>query len=156
MLKNQERLKKSFLGELEKHLIFLGYEGYELETRDNLGYEYYRLALKTEPVVIYFDCYDFTKTTISFLHFTLQGIMTATLFKIFKKNKKSIENTKVTHIKEKFNREQLELKKEKIRQLIEVDKTIKITKIAEELGITRQSLYKNIELKNFIDRLKKQ
>ena len=154
MSRNQERIKKSFLGELEKHLIFLGYEGYELETRENLGYEYYRLALRTEPVVIYFDCYDFTKTTISFIHFTLQGIMTATLFKIFETNKKSIENKKVTHIKEKFNREQLELKKEKIRQLIEVDKTMKITKLAEELGMTRQGLYKNQELMEFIKKIK--
>ena len=51
-----------------------------------------------------------------------------------------------THIKDDYNKNKLKENKEKIRQLLEVDKTLTITAIAQELNITRQGLYKTKNL----------
>ena len=98
---------------------------------------------------IFFDNFEFLQPY--FLSFYIKG------FKALLYGKKDViiqPNQGKTHIKDDYNKNKLKENKEKIRQLLEVDKTLTITAIAQELNITRQGLYKNQELIQLINKLK--
>ena len=147
MSKKQELNKKVFENYLEMHLNELGYGGFILEFEDNI----YTLSFPNLPFSIYFDDYIFYPNP-TFLNFYLNELKILSLWDM--SEQECFINQSTKHIKSDFNKKQLEANKEKIRQLLEVDKNIKITKIAEELGMTRQGLYKNQELIKLIKSLK--
>ncbi len=72
-----------------------------------------------------------------------------------KEIKSTNKTNKISYLREEKDIERLEENKKKISKLLSVDKNLKISEIAKELNITRQGLYKNQELKNLIDELKK-
>lgn len=153
MTKKQELNKKVFEETLKKHLKFLGYSLNEndLEEGENETGNFYRLFIGA--FTLYFDDYRYYDEHLPFIAFLKQGFQIGCLFpNSYNPTSKTIIQRK--HIKDDFNKEQLKLNKEKIRQLLEVDKTLSITAIAQELGITRQAIYKNTDLKKFIDNLK--
>ena len=78
------------------------------------------------------------------------------IIELGKKLKKDVRpDEKKSYIREQHDKKKLEQYKEKISKLLEIDKKISITKIAESIGITRQAIYKNIELNVFIENIKK-
>ena len=145
MNKKQELNKKIFESNLERHLKLLGYSNYQLEFEEGV----YNLVFQNEPMSIFFDDFEFLKPY--FLSFYIKGFKAFTLWK---KDEIIQTNQGKSHIKDDYNKNKLKENKEKIRQLFAVDKNIKITKIAEELGMTRQGLYKNQELIELINKLK--
>lgn len=145
MNKKQELNKKIFESNLERHLKLLGYSNYQLEFEEGV----YNLVFQNEPMSIFFDDFEFLKPY--FLSFYIKGFKAFTLWK---KDEIIQPNQGKSHIKDDYNKNKLKENKEKIRQLFAVDKNIKITKIAEELGMTRQGLYKNQELIELINKLK--
>ena len=72
-----------------------------------------------------------------------------------KELKSTNKTNKISYLREEKDLKRLEENKKKISKLLSVDKNLKISEIAKELNITRQGLYKNQELKNLIDELKK-
>lgn len=145
MNKKQELNKKIFESNLERHLKLLGYSNYQLEFEEGV----YNLVFQNEPMSIFFDDFEFLKPY--FLSFYIKGFKAFTLWK---KDDIIQPNQGKSHIKDDYNKNKLKENKEKIRQLFAVDKNIKITKIADELGMTRQGLYKNQELIELINKLK--
>ncbi len=145
MNKKQELNKKIFESNLERHLKLLGYSNYQLEFEEGV----YNLVFQNEPMSIFFDDFEFLKPY--FLSFYIKGFKAFTLWK---KDEIIQPNQGKSHIKDDYNKNKLKENKEKIRQLFAVDKNIKITKIADELGMTRQGLYKNQELIELINKLK--
>lgn len=145
MTKKQELNKKIFESNLERHLKLLGYSNYQLEFEEGV----YNLVFQNEPMSIFFDDFEFLKPY--FLSFYIKGFKAFTLWK---KDDIIQPNQGKSHIKDDYNKNKLKENKEKIRQLLEVDKTIKITQIAKELEMTRQGLYKNKELMELINKLK--
>ena len=145
MSKKQELNKKIFESDLERHLKLLGYNHYQLEFEEGV----YNLVFQNEPMSIFFDNFGFLEPY--FLSFYIKG---SKAFTLWKKDEIIQANQVKSHIKDDYNKNKLKENKEKIRQLLLVDKTIKITKIAKELNITRQGLYKNQELMEVINKLK--
>ena len=145
MNKKQELNKKIFESNLERHLKLLGYSNYQLEFEEGV----YNLVFQNEPMSIFFDNFEFLQPY--FLSFYIKGFKAFTLWK---KDEIIQPNQGKSHIKDNYNKNKLKENKEKIRQLLEVDKTLSITAIAQELGITRQGLYKNQELIELINKLK--
>ena len=145
MNKKQELNKKIFESNLERHLKLLGYSNYQLEFEEGV----YNLVFQNEPMSIFFDNFEFLQPY--FLSFYIKGFKAFTLWK---KDVIIQPNQGKSHIKDDYNKNKLKENKEKIRQLFAVDKNIKITKIADELGMTRQGLYKNQELIELINKLK--
>lgn len=145
MTKKQELNKKIFESNLERHLKLLGYSNYQLEFEEGV----YNLVFQNEPMSIFFDDFEFLKPY--FLSFYIKGFKAFTLWK---KDDIIQPNQGKSHIKDDYNKNKLKENKEKLRQLLEVDKTIKITQIAKELEMTRQGLYKNKELMELINKLK--
>lgn len=143
----KKQLEKHFKITLEKDLKTLGYSmdlmGFEKLEDNNL----YCISIENNSV-LYFDNFN---NINGFLNFYIKEI------KVFSLCKKTIVDTfkkSKNYIKSEHDEKNLKIYKEKIRQLIKVDKKIKITEIAKELGITRQAIYKNLELKKFIENLK--
>lgn len=149
MTKKQELLKKIFESELERHLNELGYGGFILDFEDNI----YNLSFPNLPFSIFFDDFEFFSQP-TFLNFYLNKSKILSLWDI--SEQESFINQSTKHIKDDFNKKRLEENQQKIKHILETNKKISITKIAEELGITRQAIYKNADLKKFIDDIKKQ
>lgn len=140
--------EKHFKLNLEKDLKTLGYNLNDMSFEKNEEDNIYSFLLHG-TTVIYFDEYKFFEYFIQFFN---QGIKVCILGKPIEiNNSVKAEN----YLRAEYDRKNLEGYKEKIRQLLEVDKKTSITAIAQELGITRQGLYKNLELKKYIDTLKK-
>lgn len=158
----QEKKEKHFIGELKMKLDFFEYKDYSIskvkEDMKEIYYfkkeeEVYEVYLDDLATVIFFD--DFRMIDNRFLYFFKDGKTVTIIRQLNKvvKEKKVVVKTK--YIKADYDKKNLDEYKNKIRQLLKVDKKIKITEIANELGITRQAIYKNKELKSFIDSLKK-
>jgi len=145
MKKTKEQLgKEIFERDLTRYLTVFGYKGFRLELEEGI----YSLFLGN--FFIYFDDFQFVEP--DFLIFKREKNSICYLCK----NKEVDTNTKnPQHIRADYDKKNLEEYKTKIRQLFKVDKKIKITEIAKELKITRQAIYKNLELKKFIENLKK-
>lgn len=144
---SKEKKERLFELNLEKDLKELGYllknMAFEKDEEEN----FYSILLNGN-IVIYFDEYKFFNPIISFFN---KGIPVSLLTKPEKINILMQSN----YLRAKHDEKKLEEYKTKIRHLLELEPNLKITKIAEELGITRQAIYKNLELKKFIDSLKK-
>jgi DNA-binding phage protein len=160
-LTEMEKREKRFIRDLSNKLKKLGYTKFSIEKikkqSDKELYdikkneEIYLLILEDLGLFIY--CDDFEPVYDYYLGFYRNDKLIA---QISKKSKvDTLEKTiKTQHIKANYDKKNLEGYKTKIRQLLEVDKKIKITEIAKELGITRQAIYKNKELLSFIKSLK--
>ncbi len=92
---------------------------------------------------------------LSTLKIDLIKIVEEEIRKEIKPTNKTNKTNKISYLREEKDIERLEENKKKISKLLSVDKNLKISEIAKELNITRQGLYKNQELKNLIDELKK-
>ncbi len=138
---------KNFEENLIKALNSLGYSDFNLELGEN---DLYNLIFKKDPISLRFD--NFRYIGNSFIMFEYKGQDTLALWKKETNKEIIIVNT---HIKSTYNLKKYEENIEKIRKLIKVDKIESITEIAKNLGMTRQALYKNKELKKYIDNLKK-
>lgn len=117
------------------------------------------LIIESLDITIYFDKFEINKNKnyIDFFNNNKYVMMigkNSQLSKVDKIGKPAIR--KKNYIREEHDKKKLTEYKEKISKLLEVDKKISITKIAENLGITRQAIYKNIELNLFIEKMKKE
>ena len=116
------------------------------------------LIIDSIDITIYFDKFEINKNKnyIDFFNNNKYIMMIGKnrqLSKVEKIGKPAVK--KKSYIREEHDKQKLEHYKEKISKLLEVDKKISITKIAQNLGITRQAIYKNIELNVFIENMKK-
>lgn len=144
---SKEKKEKSFRLNLEKDLEKIDYKLSDMcfeKDEENNAYNF----LLNGNIVVYFDDYSFGG---QFIHFYNKGIH---IISITKPREISKYIKPDNYLRAEHDKRNLEEYKSKIRQLILVDKKIKITQIAEELGITRQAIYKNTDLKKFIDSLK--
>ncbi len=110
-------------------------------------------------ITIYFDKFEIGKNNdyIDFFReekFIMSIYKNSQISKVDKIGKPATR--KKSYIREEHDKKKLEEYKEKISKLLEVDKKISITKIAQNLGITRQAIYKNTEINVFIEKMKKE
>jgi len=71
-----------------------------------------------------------------------------------KEMKPSDKVNKISYLREEKDLERLEDNKKKISKLLLSDNKLTINEIAKELGMTRQAIYKNKNLKTYIDGLR--
>jgi len=147
-MKSKETQEKHFKLNLENDLKKFGYKLSEMHFDKDETSNTYNFLINGN-IIVRFDDYRFLK---DFIQFYNKGICTVSLVNPISIKASSSNNS---YLRKEKDLKRLEKNKEKIRQLISVDNTIKIPQIAEELGITRQGLYKNQELMNLINELKK-
>ncbi len=145
----QKRLNKKHFEMHLNHLIKeLGYDYYQLELEEDT----YNIVFKNENFSIFFDDFNFIEPY--FLHFFMKGTKIFTLWKKETHPQNEMKPNKMSYLREEKDLKRLKENKEKINKLIQINKKISITNIAQELGITRQGLYKNQELMELINKLK--
>ena len=144
---SKEKKERLFELNLENDLKKMGYELSKMHFDKDETSNTYNFFINGN-IIVHFDEYNFTEDYINFYN---KGIFVVSLVNptIIKAS-----NSNNSYLRKEKDLKKLKRNKEKIRQLITVDKNIKISEIAKELEITRQGLYKNQELMNLINELK--